>query len=129
MEDVWDDADDQQGGGEDSDSDPEELKRDVIEEDEPTFHSRNSVKKAKLSANVPLVTNATLNVLRLFGKYIQMMQALEPIAPQVLSCMTQLYDFLFYSTFLFFGRSKSTLLGGSNNDAATLTGSSVGDKV
>merc|ERR1712136_136137 len=42
----------------------------------------------------------------------------------VLACMMQLYDFLFFTTFLFFGRRKH-----GENDDNTLTGSLVGDKM
>ena len=71
IEDVWDEE--EEGEFADSDSDPEELKRDIIEEDEPAFSRTVSTnKKSKFNADVPLVTNATLNVLRLFT---------EPVCP------------------------------------------------
>ena len=128
VEDVWEEEEEAGRGGGDSDSEGEESKREEEELVVPAFGRSHSGKKGKINAHQPLVTNATLNVLRLFGKYIQMMQALEPIASHVVACMTQLYDFLFYSTFLFFGCSQSALLGG-NRDPHSLTGSAVGDKV
>ena len=42
---------------------------------------------------VPILTNTSLMILRLIGKYFHLMQMLEPIASDVFSSMTQLLDF------------------------------------
>lgn len=97
---------------EDTDSDdsdiPDELKQDFV--DEQT--GETPVKKhSKFTKNVgskggkghgPLLTNTTLNVLRLFGKYMQMMTVLKPIAYDVTVCMTQLFDYYMFAVYIFF---------------------------
>lgn len=50
-----------------------------------------------------IVTNTTLTILRLFGKYIQMMRLLQPIAFDVMVCLSHLFDYYLYSVFTFFG--------------------------
>ncbi|MBN3325063.1 VPS50 protein, partial [Atractosteus spatula] len=100
----------------DSDSDvPEELKRDYVDEqtgDIPVKSmSRDTLKSRKKSdyslnkVNVPILTNTTLNVIRLVGKYMQMMNILKPIAFDVIHCMSQLFDYYLYAVYTFFGRN------------------------
>lgn len=50
-----------------------------------------------------IVTNTTLTILRLIGKYIQMMRLLQPIAFDVMVCLSHLFDYYLYSVFTFFG--------------------------
>ncbi|XP_054168215.1 syndetin-like [Oppia nitens] len=52
----------------------------------------------------PIMTNTTLNVLRLFGKYIQMMSILRPIAFDAMICLFQLFDYYLYVVYKFFAR-------------------------
>uniref|UniRef100_A0A8C7ZVM9 VPS50 EARP/GARPII complex subunit n=1 Tax=Oryzias sinensis TaxID=183150 RepID=A0A8C7ZVM9_9TELE len=56
-------------------------------------------------ANAPILTNTTLNVIRLVGKYIQMMNILKPIAFDVIHCVSQLFDYYLYAVYTFFGRN------------------------
>ncbi|XP_051527044.1 syndetin isoform X1 [Myxocyprinus asiaticus] len=100
----------------DSDSDvPEELKRDYVDEqtgDVPVKSvSRETLRSRKRSdynlnrANAPILTNTTLNVIRLVGKYMQMMNILKPIAFDVIHCVSQLFDYYLYAVYTFFGRN------------------------
>ncbi|XP_048413603.2 syndetin [Stegostoma tigrinum] len=109
----------------DSDSDvPEELKRDYVDEqtgDVPVKSiSKETLKGRKKSdyylnkGNTLILTNTTLNVIRLVGKYMQMMNILKPIAFDVIHCMSQLFDYYLYAVYTFFGREdmyESTGLG------------------
>uniref|UniRef100_A0A8C6Q5I4 VPS50 subunit of EARP/GARPII complex n=1 Tax=Nothobranchius furzeri TaxID=105023 RepID=A0A8C6Q5I4_NOTFU len=56
-------------------------------------------------ANAPILTNTTLNVIRLVGKYMQMMNILKPIAFDVIHCVSQLFDYYLYAVYTFFGRN------------------------
>uniref|UniRef100_A0A8C1MEP8 VPS50 EARP/GARPII complex subunit n=1 Tax=Cyprinus carpio TaxID=7962 RepID=A0A8C1MEP8_CYPCA len=100
----------------DSDSDvPEELKQDYVDEqtgDAPVKSvSRETLRSRKRSdynlnrANAPILTNTTLNVIRLVGKYMQMMNILKPIAFDVIHCVSQLFDYYLYAVYTFFGRN------------------------
>ncbi|XP_023815573.1 syndetin [Oryzias latipes] len=100
----------------DSDSDvPEELKQDYVDEqtgDAPLKSgSRDTIRSKRKSdyclnkANAPILTNTTLNVIRLVGKYIQMMNILKPIAFDVIHCVSQLFDYYLYAVYTFFGRN------------------------
>ncbi|RZB39971.1 DUF2450 domain containing protein [Asbolus verrucosus] len=86
---------------EDSDDEPEELKKDFVDEyDEPS--SPAVKKKEKQSVKTLILTNTTLSVLRQMGKYLQMSRLLKPIAYQIISSMNQLFDFYLYSVHSFF---------------------------
>ncbi|XP_057683765.1 syndetin isoform X2 [Corythoichthys intestinalis] len=100
----------------DSDSDvPEELKQDYVDEqtgDVPLKSvSRETIRSKKRSdynlnkTNAPILTNTTLNVIRLVGKYMQMMSILKPIAFDVIHCVSQLFDYYLYAVYAFFGRN------------------------
>uniref|UniRef100_A0A8C6W0E3 VPS50 subunit of EARP/GARPII complex n=1 Tax=Nothobranchius furzeri TaxID=105023 RepID=A0A8C6W0E3_NOTFU len=100
----------------DSDSDvPDELKQDYIDEqtgDAPqnrvSKESQRGKKKSDYNlskANAPILTNTTLNVIRLVGKYMQMMNILKPIAFDVIHCVSQLFDYYLYAVYTFFGRN------------------------
>ncbi|XP_036948689.1 syndetin isoform X2 [Acanthopagrus latus] len=100
----------------DSDSDvPEELKQDFVDEqtgDVPLKSvSRETIRSKKKSdynlnkTNAPILTNTTLNVIRLVGKYMQMMNILKPIAFDVIHCVSQLFDYYLYAVYTFFGRN------------------------
>ncbi|XP_048848923.1 syndetin isoform X3 [Brienomyrus brachyistius] len=107
----------------DSDSDvPEELKRDYVDEqtgDVPvksvsreTLRSRKKSDYSLNKLNAPILTNTTLNVIRLVGKYMQMMNILRPIAFDVIHCMSQLFDYYLYAVYTFFGRNDMYELSG-----------------
>uniref|UniRef100_A0A3Q2E8K8 VPS50 EARP/GARPII complex subunit n=1 Tax=Cyprinodon variegatus TaxID=28743 RepID=A0A3Q2E8K8_CYPVA len=100
----------------DSDSDvPDELKQDFVDEqtgDVPLKSvSRETIRSKKKSdynlskASAPILTNTTLNVIRLVGKYMQMMNILKPIAFDVIHCVSQLFDYYLYAVYTFFGRN------------------------
>ncbi|KAG7281342.1 hypothetical protein CRUP_023493, partial [Coryphaenoides rupestris] len=100
----------------DSDSDvPEELKQDYVDEqtgDAPLKSvSRETMRSHKKSdyslnkCNAPILTNTTLNVIRLLGRYMQMMNILKPIAFDVIHCVSQLFDYYLYAVYTFFGRN------------------------
>lgn len=101
--------DEDNGNLSDSDSDvPDELKQDYIDEvtGEGRSNSRQTKRRLSKSKNekfIPIVTNTTLNVMRVIGKYMQMMTVLKPIAFDVILCMSQLFDFYFYTVYSFFG--------------------------
>ncbi|XP_053265583.1 syndetin isoform X2 [Podarcis raffonei] len=117
----------------DSDSDvPEELKRDYVDEqtgDAPVKSiSRETLRSRKRSdyclskVNAPILTNTTLNVIRLVGKYMQMMNILKPIAFDVIHFMSQLFDYYMYAIYMFFGRNdtfETTGLGLSSSRLRT----------
>lgn len=97
----YDDEDD------DDEDIPDELKLDYIDEktgeDQPDRPSKPRRQKSALVAeNTPVVTNTSLNVLRSFGKYMQMITVLKPIAFDVVTYLTQLFDYYLYSVFTFF---------------------------
>ncbi|XP_008194931.2 syndetin [Tribolium castaneum] len=81
---------------EESDEEPEELRRDFVDEENA------SPKKREKQINCLVLTNTTLSVLRQMGKYLQMSRLLKPIAFQIISCMNQLFDFYLYSVHAFF---------------------------
>ncbi|KAM8811379.1 syndetin [Eudromia elegans] len=108
----------------DSDSDvPEELKRDYVDEqtgDAPVKSiSRETLRSRKRSdynlnkVNAPILTNTTLNVIRLVGKYMQMMNILKPIAFDVIHFMSQLFDYYLYAVYTFFGRNDMPIASSS----------------
>ncbi|KAI8780481.1 syndetin-like [Biomphalaria glabrata] len=97
----------------DSDSDvAEDLKKDYIDEITGEAHSykhkRRSSSRTILHKQTPLITNTTLNVLRVMGKYLQMISILKPIAFDVLSSLTQLFDYYLYTVFSFFAPDASS---------------------
>jgi hypothetical protein len=107
-------------GSHDSESDddvPDELKADYVDErtgDLPpqikptTLVRRRSSYRSSQSRQISIVTNTTLNVCRLFGKYMQMMLVLKPIAFDVIVYMTQLFDYYLYAVYSFFVADSDT---------------------
>ncbi|XP_052801392.1 syndetin-like [Mya arenaria] len=98
----------------DSDSDvPDELKHDFIDELTGETHSRPGKRKFSRSRSfqkhVSIVTNTSLNVFRVIGRYIQMMRLLKPVAFDVMWSMAQLFDFYMYSVYLFYGSALSSM--------------------
>ncbi|KAA3677131.1 uncharacterized protein DEA37_0000837 [Paragonimus westermani] len=66
---------------------------------ETNCYSANSTSSMGLSkrVNSPLFSNTALEVLRLIGRYMQMMQLLRPIAAEVMHCVCQVFDYYLYS--------------------------------
>lgn len=59
-------------------------------------------KKYKTKHSGPIVTNTTLSVLRVCGKYLQMIRLLKSIAVTVIQSMIQFFELYFYTVHLFF---------------------------
>lgn len=103
----------------DSDDDiPDELKQDFIDErtgEQPQKKCLTSRRRnyRNVGKQPPIITNTTLNVCRLFGKYIQMMMVLQPIAFDVIICLTKLFDYYLYTVYTFFAAEADT---SSTND-------------
>lgn len=89
---------------EDSDDEPEELRRDYVDdadhlENTPSQSANTSPWKTKQSV---IVTNTTLSVLRNCGQYLQICRYLPQISLEVVMLMNQLFDYYFYTVHLFF---------------------------
>nr|XP_009859546.1 syndetin [Ciona intestinalis] len=54
----------------------------------------------------PVLTNTALHVLRLCGSYLKMCDVLQPIALDVVICMSQLFDLYFYAVYAFFSTDE-----------------------
>ncbi|CAK1550197.1 unnamed protein product [Leptosia nina] len=80
---------------EESDDEPEELKRDFVDDADV----QNSPSKV---AHSVIVTNTTLSVLRNCGQYLQITRYLPQIALEVIMLMNQLFDYYFFTVHLFF---------------------------
>ncbi|EZA61334.1 Coiled-coil domain-containing protein [Ooceraea biroi] len=78
---------------------PDELKHEYVDESD---HTKASKKKCKLKQSGPMVTNTTLSVLRVCGKYLQMSKLLRSIAVTVIQSMIQFFELCFYTVHLFF---------------------------
>nr|XP_050865737.1 syndetin [Vespula vulgaris] len=81
------------------DSDDDELKREYVDESE---HTKVNKKKFKHKHSGPMVTNTTLTILRVCGKYLQMSRLLRSIAVAVIQSMIQFFEIYFYTVHLFF---------------------------
>lgn len=51
----------------------------------------------------PILASTTIEVLRLIGRYMQMMQLLKPIASEVMHCIGQLFDYYLFVIHNLFG--------------------------
>ncbi|CAL8147667.1 unnamed protein product [Orchesella dallaii] len=54
------------------------------------------------SDNSVIITNTTLSIMRLYGRYLHMMHLLKSIAYDVAVCMCQLFEYYFYTIYVFF---------------------------
>ncbi|XP_055337389.1 syndetin-like [Paramacrobiotus metropolitanus] len=91
----------------DSDEDViDELKQDAIDETgerrRPSPKIRRSSAYRSISLGGPVVTNSTLTVLRLFGRYIFFVTMLDSIAPEVVNALSHLFDYYMYTVFTIF---------------------------
>lgn len=57
--------------------------------------------------NAPILTNTTLNVITLVGKYMQMMNILKPVAFDGIHFLSQPFDYHLYAIYNFFGQNDS----------------------
>ncbi|XP_033345590.1 syndetin isoform X2 [Bombus vosnesenskii] len=78
---------------------PDELKHEYVDDSD---HVKTNKKKCKLKQSGPMVTNTTLSILRICGKYLQMSRLLRSIAVTVIQSMIQFYELCFYTVHLFF---------------------------
>ncbi|XP_041367289.1 syndetin-like [Gigantopelta aegis] len=112
-------------GDSDSDSDvPDELKQDYIDELTGETRSHRYTRqrsKGKGQKHAPFITNTTLNVLRVVGKYLQMMTVLKPVAFDVINYMSQLFDYILYTVHAFFGTDTSVSSDKSVNNRLSAT--------
>lgn len=83
---------------ESEDDTSEELKSDFVDESE----HMNNKKKSRIKYSGPIMTNTTLSVLRICGKYLQMSKLLGSIAITVIHSMIQFFELYFYTVHLFF---------------------------
>ncbi|CAG9574167.1 unnamed protein product [Danaus chrysippus] len=79
-----------------SDDEPDELRRDFVEDSDQIPLSPSKVKETVI------VTNTTLSVLRNCGQYLQISRYLPQLALEVIMFMNQLFDYYFYAVHLFF---------------------------
>jgi hypothetical protein len=56
------------------------------------------------SSKGPVLANVTLTVVRFCGNYMQMMNVLQPIAYDVIQCLTNLFDYYLYAVYTFFAK-------------------------
>ncbi|XP_071803209.1 syndetin-like isoform X1 [Asterias amurensis] len=128
-----DDVDDTSLGNEESDDSdvPDELKQDFIDELTQGKLTKSSRKRRSQSSKgpVPVLANTTLNVLRLFGKYMQMMAVLKPIAFDVVLCMSQLFDYYLFSVYTFFATDMNDSFGLSLSNKIRTTLKRISDNM
>ena len=72
---------------------------DILHGDSIDDETDSSSKKFE---NMPILTNTSLMLLRLFGKYLHLMQMLNPISAEVFKGLTALFDFYFLTAFRLF---------------------------
>lgn len=113
-EDVFSYSFESGGEGNDSDSDseiPDELKQDYIDEltgeARSHRHYKRRISHNRSKKNIPILTNTTINLLRVIGKYMQMITVLKPIAFDVIYSISQLFDYYLYTVYSFFGSHES----------------------
>ena len=66
----------------------------------PSF--RRTTSRSRRRPELPVLTNTSLMLLRLCGKYTHLMKDLKPIASDVFRAMTQLLDFYVIAVYAFF---------------------------
>eukprot|EP00003_Mantamonas_plastica_P011485 TRINITY_DN211_c3_g1_i1.p1 TRINITY_DN211_c3_g1~~TRINITY_DN211_c3_g1_i1.p1 ORF type:complete len:1233 (+),score=411.14 TRINITY_DN211_c3_g1_i1:159-3701(+) len=72
----------------------------------------------------PIVTATTIQVLRYLGKYLNMMEVLEPIADDVFQSMCQLFELYMFCVFRMFGNSADGDNNGGNGGGSNSHSSS-----
>ncbi|VUZ56450.1 unnamed protein product [Hymenolepis diminuta] len=60
------------------------------------------------ASNNPVLASTTIEVLRLLGRYIQMMGLLRPIASEVMHSIGQIFDYYLYVVYSIFGNSLAS---------------------
>ena len=62
------------------------------------------IKLSKMNSKTPIITNTTLNIMRLFGKYMQMLSMFKIISNDVIGYLMQLFYFYLYSVYTNFSQ-------------------------
>ncbi len=82
---------------------------DFEESDSSSLNGTNNNSKSKsnngqesTTESMPIITNTTLNIIRLFGKYIHMLSIFKIISTEVISYLMQLFNFYLYYIYLHF---------------------------
>lgn len=84
-------------------SSPDKTSEEENDKDDSDYHSG-------ASDNQVIITNTTLSILRLYGRYLHMMHLLKSIAYDVAVCMCQLFEYYFYTIYVFFISDSVSLL-------------------
>ncbi|CAD5208924.1 unnamed protein product [Bursaphelenchus xylophilus] len=66
--------------------------------------------QAGMENSLPNVCNSALNLLKIFGRCIQMTSMLHSVADQVLKSIVQLYEYIFYMVFEFFAKDPANTI-------------------
>lgn len=85
----------------DSEDEPDELRRDYVDEAERDACDKPIASPSKTKSSV-IVTNTTLSVLRNCGQYLQISRYLPQISLEVVVLMNQLFDYYFHAVHSFF---------------------------
>ncbi|XP_077290432.1 vacuolar protein sorting 50 [Arctopsyche grandis] len=122
LENELDNYSDDQSTDISDDDEPDELKRDFVDETEsdPTkLHTTNKSALKKTSTDTIIVTNTALSILRDIGQYLQMCRFLKQVSFEVVMLMIQMFDYYLYSVHYFFASdlkvSSSTLYSAKLN--------------
>ena len=70
---------------------------------------------------LPMLTNTTLNIMRLYGKYIQMLSIFRIISNDVISYLMQLFYFYFYYIYMHFAQGEVNLSNDTSIQAIVKT--------
>eukprot|EP01133_Synstelium_polycarpum_P007473 gene7473-8744_t len=79
--------------------------------------ANNGEATSAAKTNSPLISSTTINVVRLFGKYLQMMKILKHLAYPIFTAISQLLEYYVYSVFIFFGECSNTNLFDQGHDS------------
>lgn len=83
---------------------PEQMEVKHFDDDENLFTFKSVLSPSRaVYKRIPLVTSASLNFIRSIGKYIAMMEILDPVARQAFFSIRDLFDFYFFTVFSLFG--------------------------
>ena len=78
-------------------------KTDIEKNDKPSDQSDQEHKELDEDKKLPVIlTNSSLNILRIVGKYMQIMLILNQISFDVLLCIFHLFDYYLYGIYVFF---------------------------
>ena len=84
----------------------EELRRDFVDENIGDCYSLGSSRAIHHNRESVMLTNSSLMIIRLWGKYLHLMKVLSPVAVNVFSSMAQLLDYYTLSVYDYFTRNQ-----------------------